>query len=98
MALHASESVAGIPARVLPFVGAAAVVAMTAYDVRSDCATADEMNELLGALGAPAEDSGAVCKYVSKVPSASQAWTSATSGAGIAVAKVMELAERFLDR
>lgn len=30
LAVHSSESVAGIPARVLPFVGAAAIVAMTA--------------------------------------------------------------------
>jgi hypothetical protein len=98
LALHSAESVGSVPARVMPFVGTVAIVAMTAYDVRSDCATAREVNELLGALGAPAEDAGTVCKYVDKVPSASDAWTSAKTGAGGAAVKVMDFAERLLKR
>jgi hypothetical protein len=98
LALHASESVASVPVRVMPYVGTVAIVGMTAYDVRSDCATVGEINEIMGALGAPGEDPGIVCKYVSKVPSASDAWASAKAGAGGAAAKVMELAERLLRR
>jgi hypothetical protein len=98
LAVHAAESVASVPARVLPFVGATAIVAMTASDVRSDCATVAEINEVLGALGAPAEDPSIVCKYASQVPSASEAWRSAKSGAGAVGAKVTEMAERFPSR
>lgn len=98
LAVHAAESVASVPTRVLPFVGAAAIVAMTAYDVRSDCATVAEINEVLGVLGVPAEDPGTVCKYASKVPSASEAWRSAKSGAGAVMARIMEMAERLPSR
>jgi hypothetical protein len=98
LAVHSAEAVTSIPARVVPFVGAAAVVAMAAYDVRSDCATVAEINEVLSALGAPAEDPATVCKYISKVPSAAEAWTSAKSGAGATAAKVMDLAERVFNR
>lgn len=98
LAVHSAESVAGIPARVLPFVGVAAIVAMTAYDVRSDCATVNEINEVLGALDAPVEDPGPVCKYVSKVPTVAEALMSAKSGAGAAAANVRGLAGRVLGR
>lgn len=98
LAVHSAESVTGVPARVLPFVGVAAIVTMTAYDVQSDCATINEINEVLGALDAPVEDPGPVCRYVSKVPSVAEAWASAKSRASAVAAKVMGLAERAFNR
>jgi hypothetical protein len=81
MAVHAGEAIAELPIRAAPYVGATALVVGTSLDIQSDCKTARDLKGLVIEYQEPPIDTGLVCRYVSKIPSASQVWRQVESRA-----------------
>ena len=74
LAVRAGETIAELPVRAAPYIGTVALVVSTSIDIQADCELTRTLNALVLEHGEPAVDTGAVCQYVSRIPTAPQVW------------------------
>ena len=95
LAARSAEAVASLPVRAVPYVGIAALVAFTAWEVTTDCELAHSLSDLAAEHENGLVDTDAVCKFVGEVPSADQAWSTVKSQANAMVKGAYTVIERY---
>lgn len=92
LAKNVVRNTAALTAEAVPFVGLAAAVGVTAYDVYDACQTIQDLNQLLRADGQSSEDTNGICGV--QVPTVPQVLASLRSGWRTSIERTkLELAE-----
>lgn len=93
LASRSADAVASLPVRAAPYVGIAALVGFTTYELKADCEVARTLAELNVEHGNDPIDVGPVCMAVEQVPSPAQVWSSAKAQANSTLRTALETFE-----
>jgi hypothetical protein len=86
--INKERKLASLPARAVPYVGIAAIVAMTGYELYSDCEMLKEMNELSKENELDEADAASVCGF--KVPTKDELWRQVKSSSNSTLSAIYE--------
>lgn len=86
--VNKERKLASLPVRAVPYVGIGALVAMTGYELYSDCEMLKEMNELSKENELDEADATSVCGF--KVPSKDDLWRQVKGSSNSALAAIYE--------
>ena len=76
---RSAEAVSTLPVRAVPYVGIAALVTFTTWELKANCDLAKALAELNAEHGNESIDTGKVCSAVDRVPTPQQAWNEVKS-------------------
>lgn len=88
VALNKERKIASLPARAVPYLGIAALVAVTGYELYSDCEMLKEINELSRENELGEADTTSVCGF--KVPSSEDLWRQVRNGSNSTLGAIYE--------
>lgn len=98
LAARASEAVSSLPVRAAPYVGIAALLGFTTWEIKTDCDIAKAIAELNSEYGNEPVDTGKVCGAIDSVPSPQQAWNGVKSNSSAALKTSFEALESAATR
>lgn len=88
-AVRVSRDVGSLAGQSIPYIGIAALVAATAWDLKDSCDTITDIQELEKAFGIPSDNADKICGI--KTPTATEVWQSVKESPGAAWKKATEL-------
>ncbi len=94
LATRSAEAISTLPVRAVPYVGIAALVGFTSWELKADCDLARSLAELNTEHGNEPVDTGQVCGAVEKVPTPQEAWNNVKSRAGTSLRSTYGVLER----
>jgi len=98
LAARSAEAVSTLPVRAAPYVGIAALVAFTTWELKTDCDLAKDLAALNAEHGNETIDTGKVCGAIESVPSPQQAWNGVKSHSSIALKATYDNVESVAKR
>ena len=98
LASRSAEAISTLPVRAAPYVGIAALIAFTTWELKADCNLARALAELNADHGNDPIDTGKVCGAVDSVPTPQQAWAGVKSHSSTALKATYEGLESTANR